>query len=111
MLCLIWYGKPQTNEKQNPASHLCAFIYGCVCYKMILEPFSTSYLIAEIRDYQTNNPVLLQKSHHFVFDCPLEGGSMSKPDYIWMGLNPRNDSPDWERTSNKNDKETRECNF
>jgi len=36
---------------------------------------------------------------------------MSKPDYIWMGLNPRNDSPDWERTSNKNDEETRERNF
>ena len=111
MLCLIWYGKPQTNEKQNPASHLCAFIYGCVCHKTILAPLSTSDLIAEIRDYQTNNPVLLQKSHHFVFDCPLEGGSMSKPDYIWMGLNPRNDSPDWERTSNKNDEETRERNF
>ena len=36
---------------------------------------------------------------------------MSKPDYIWMGLNPGNDSPDWERTSNKNDEETRERNF
>ena len=80
-------------------------------HKMILEPFSTSDLIAEIRDYQTNNPVLLQKSHHFVFDCPLEGGSMSKPDYIWMGLNPGNDSPDWERISNKNDEETRELIF
>ena len=71
----------------------------------------TSDLIKEIRDYQIKNPELLKKSHHFVFDCPLNFNTSSESDYIWMGLNPGNDEDDWSKTSGRNEEETRERDF
>ena len=76
--------------------------------------FSTTDLIEQIRDYQNKNSELL-KSHHFVFDCPLEyeglgGNTKLKPVFIWMGINPGNDKESWEETKD-NDEETRDRNF
>ena len=73
--------------------------------------FSTSHLIQEIRDYQTKNSELLEKSHHFVFDCPFKVGEVNKPGYVWMGLNPGSDLGDWEKTHGQNDEESRDRDF
>lgn len=74
-------------------------------------PFSTSDLIAKIRDYQSRNQELMRNSHHFVFDCPFGLTPDAKPKYIWMGLNPGDDTNDWSVTGNKNSEETRDYDF
>ena len=74
-------------------------------------PFYTSDLIAKIRDYQSRNQELMRNSHHFVFDCPFGLASDAKPKYIWMGLNPGDDTNDWSVTENKNSEETRDYDF
>ncbi len=58
--------------------------------------FTTSDLIKEIRSYQVKNPILLEQPHHFVFDCPFDANSSDKPKYIWIGLNPGDDTDDWD---------------
>tara|TARA_Y100001936_G_C15887501_1_gene566183 strand:- start:169 stop:864 length:696 start_codon:yes stop_codon:yes gene_type:complete len=74
--------------------------------------FSTSDLIQQIRDYQKQHPILLEKSHHFVFDCPLNNDKKNcKPDYLFIGINPGDDTSDWSRTNNENAEETRDSNF
>ncbi|MCB6182577.1 hypothetical protein LIN78_03305 [Leeia sp. TBRC 13508] len=67
-------------------------------------------LIERIRNYQIEKK-LLKKSHHFVFDCPLNFSRPCHPRYIWIGLNPGDDNSDWETTDQKNDEETRDRNF
>jgi len=71
----------------------------------------TSDLIRAIKEYQSRNVELLKKSHHFVFDCPLDFQNSDVTDYIWMGLNPGNDEDDWEKTKGRNDEETRDRDF
>ena len=39
------------------------------------ELFSTSDLISKIRQFQEKNTILKKKSHHFVFDCPLNAAA------------------------------------
>lgn len=73
--------------------------------------FTTSDLIEEIRNYQVKNPILLEQSHHFVFDCPFDANSSEQPKYIWIGLNPGDDTDDWAKTNNQNTEETRDYNF
>ena len=73
------------------------------------EAFSTSDLIAEIRSYQEEHPELL-KSHHFVFDCPLDRSNLDRPDFIWFGVNPGRDEEDWRRFP-CNTEETRDRDF
>tara|TARA_X000000368_G_scaffold265975_1_gene210634 strand:- start:281 stop:967 length:687 start_codon:yes stop_codon:yes gene_type:complete len=74
--------------------------------------FCTTDLIQSIRDYQEHHRVLMEKSHHFVFDCPLNYDTKDcKPDYIFLGINPGSDASDWVRTNNKNAEETRDSNF
>ena len=68
----------------------------------------TSDLIRAIKEYQNRNVELLQKSHHFVFDCPLDFQNSDVTDYIWIGLNPGNDEDDWFKTNGRNDEETRD---
>ena len=71
----------------------------------------TSDLIREIKEYQSRNVELLKKSHHFVFDCPLDFQNSDETNYIWMGLNPGNDTDDWLKTNGRNDEETRDRDF
>ena len=71
----------------------------------------TSDLIREIKEYQSRNVELLKKSHHFVFDCPLDFQNSDETNYIWMGLNPGNDEDDWLKTGGRNDEETRDRDF
>lgn len=73
--------------------------------------FSTSDLIQQIRRYQSRpeNRELL-RSHHFVFDCPLDPDYREKPDYLWFGINPGGDDADWERLP-CNAEETRDYDF
>ncbi len=71
--------------------------------------FTTSDLIQQIRDYQQRHRELLH-SDHFVFDCPLDPKYRCKPDYIWFGINPGNDSSDWARLP-YNTEETRDYDF
>ena len=71
----------------------------------------TSDLIKEIKAYQNRNFELLRKSHHFVFDCPLNFKNSRKTEYIWMGLNPGSDESDWAKTNGRNDEETRDRDF
>ena len=71
----------------------------------------TSDLIREIKEYQSRNSELLKKSHHFVFDCPLDFQNSDETNYIWMGLNPGNDEDDWLKTEGRNDEETRDRDF
>ena len=73
------------------------------------EAFSTRDLIAEIRSYQEEHPELL-KSHHFVFDCPLDRSNLDRPDFIWFGVNPGTDEEDWRRFPH-NGEETRDRDF
>ena len=73
--------------------------------------FSTTDIIKEIREYQEKESLLKEKSHHFVFDCPLDFSISCKPDFIWIGVNPGNDKKDWERTNGFNDEETRDRDF
>ena len=73
--------------------------------------FSTSDLILQIRNYQDQHSILKEKSHHFVFDCPLNPSFTEKPDFVWMGLNPGRDEDNWEKTKGKNDEETRDRDF
>jgi len=68
-------------------------------------------LIEKIRKYQRQHPELLEKSHHFVFDCPLNFSLSCRPRYIWIGLNPGNDESDWSKTKGNNDEETRDRDF
>ena len=54
----------------------------------------------------------MKKSHHFVFDCPLDKAQTGKPDFVWLGLNPGSDKTDWEKwPSGPNMEETRDCDF
>lgn len=71
--------------------------------------FSTTDLIEQIRSYQEKHTVLL-KSHHFVFDCPLDRANVAEPDFIWFGVNPGTDEEDWRRFST-NSEETRGFDF
>lgn len=71
--------------------------------------FSTSDLIAQVRSHQEQHRELL-KSHHFVFDCPLDRTNVAKPDFIWFGVNPGTDEEDWRRFST-NSEETRDFDF
>ena len=71
--------------------------------------FSTSDLISQIRRRQENHPEL-KRSHHFVFDCPLDRTYSGKPDYIWFGVNPGTDTEDWQRFGS-NSEETRDFDF
>ena len=71
--------------------------------------FSTSDLIQRIRDYQDAHPEL-KKSHHFVFDCPLDAAHEGAPKYLWFGLNPGEGDKDWE-IFNGNTEETRDFDF
>ena len=73
------------------------------------EAFSTSDLIAEIRSYQEEHSELL-RSHHFVFDCPLDRSNLARPDFIWFGVNPGTDEEDW-RQLPSNTEETRDLDF
>ena len=65
---------------------------------MTIETFSTSDLIEKIRAYQSEpeNTELL-RSHHFVFDCPVNKSHVGRPSFIWLGLNPGGDDHDWKR--------------
>ena len=45
----------------------------------------TSDLIRAIKEYQSRKVELLKKSHHFVFNCPLDFQNSDATDYIWMG--------------------------
>ena len=71
--------------------------------------FSTSDLIAQVRSHQEQHRELL-KSHHFVFDCPLDRTNVARPDFIWFGVNPGTDEEDWRRSST-NSEETRDFDF
>lgn len=73
--------------------------------------FSTNDLIKKIEDYQNINKILKEKSHHFVFDCPLEKSFVTKPEFIWIGVNPGDDAGDWNKTAGKNSQETRAFDF
>ncbi len=76
--------------------------------------FSTTDLITKIRDYQKQNLELIKNSHHFVFDCPFNSTNRNKPDFIWIGLNPGNDSYDMNRekgNGRENTEETRDKDF
>ena len=73
--------------------------------------FSTNDLIKKIEDYQNINKILKEKSHHFVFDCPLEKSFVTKPEFIWIGVNPGDDAGDWDKTAGKNSQETRAFDF
>ena len=79
--------------------------------EIMTNEFITSDLIQQIRDYQAQNRVLKEQSHHFVFDCPFDANAIEKPKYIWIGLNPGDDTDDWAKTNNKNSEETRDFNF
>ena len=73
--------------------------------------FQSSDLIQKIRDYQETHTEL-KKSHHFVFDCPLDKAHAGKPDFVWLGLNPGSDETDWQKwPSGPNMEETRDCDF
>ena len=73
--------------------------------------FQSSDLIQKIRDYQETHAEL-KKSHHFVFDCPLDKAHAGKPDFVWLGLNPGSDETDWQKwPSGPNMEETRDCDF
>jgi len=76
-----------------------------------MDLFSTFDLVENIRLYQSRNPILRQQSHHFVFDCPFNPAINSKPDFIWIGLNPGHDEHDWIKTNHQNDEETRYRDF
>lgn len=71
--------------------------------------FSTSDLNERIRDHQDAHSEL-KRSHHFVFDCPLESMYTGKPDYIWFGVNPGSDDEDWTQHG-ENTEETRDYDF
>ena len=53
-----------------------------------------SKTLKEIRKYPQNHNEL-KKSHHFLFNCPLDKGSKIA-DVIVMGLNPGEAQTDWE---------------
>ena len=74
-----------------------------------MSEFSTTDLIERIRNYQDVHTEL-KKSHHFVFDCPLDSTYRGKPDYVWFGVNPGSDCEDWKRSA-KNSEETRDFDF
>ena len=69
----------------------------------------TSDLIARVRAHQEAHPDL-KKSHHFVFDCPLDPSHDGPTEYVWLGLNPGGDDEDWARHG-INTEETREYDF
>lgn len=71
--------------------------------------FVTTDLIERIRVYQSDNPELL-RSHHFVFDCPLDPRHTDKPRFVWIGVNPGSDCDDWARLPH-NTEESREYDF
>ena len=73
--------------------------------------FTTTDLIERIRgyQYQVDHPELL-KSHHFVFDCPLDRTHRGWPRFVWMGINPGDDDGDWARLP-ENSEESRDCDF
>ena len=93
--------EPDTAERESPMSSkaLSTILHGRMERRPVgrtgvTEVFSTSDLIAKIRAYQEKHRELL-KSHHFVFDCPLDGTNVAKPDFIWFGVNPGKDDEDW----------------
>ena len=65
-------------------------------YGKLSRKFQSSDLIQKIRDYQDTHTEL-KKSHHFVFDCPLDKAHAGKPDFVWLGLNPGSDETDWQK--------------
>ena len=70
---------------------------------------STKDLIARIRARQEEHPEL-KRSHHFVFDCPLDRSYEGPTEVVWLGVNPGSDAEDWERHG-VNTEETREYDF
>ena len=71
--------------------------------------FSTRDLVEEIRAYESVHPELL-KSHHFVFDCPLDSAWQGRPSFLWLGVNPGSDEQDWKQRPTRTE-ETREFDF
>ena len=71
--------------------------------------FETTDLIERIRAYQSENAELL-RSHHFVFDCPLDQQYTRKPRFVWIGVNPGSDCDDWMRLP-ENTEESRDYDF
>ena len=71
--------------------------------------FVTNDLIVRIRDYQSENSELL-RSHHFVFDCPLDRQYAGRPRFVWLGANPGSDCDDWKRLP-MNTEESRDYDF
>lgn len=76
---------------------------------LTVQAFNTSDLIERIRRHQEAHPELL-RSHHFVFDCPLDRSYKGKPDFVWFGVNPGDDEDDWKRDK-KNREESRDYDF
>ena len=69
----------------------------------------TSDLIQRVRDRRALYPEL-RKSHHFVFDCPLDRTFQGQSEYIWLSVHPSEGDDDWNLCPT-NTEETRDYNF
>ena len=72
-------------------------------------PNQISKTLEEIREYTQKNPEL-KKSHHFLFNCPLDSES-DLADVIVVGLNPGETRPDWNYGTNLPTEESSEFDF
>ena len=72
-------------------------------------PNQISKTLEEIREYTQKNPEL-KKSHHFLFNCPLDSES-DLADVIVIGLNPGETRPDWNYGTNLPTEESSEFDF
>ena len=54
---------------------------------------STGDLIVRVSARQEEFPEL-KRSHHFVFDCPLDPTYEGPTEFVWLGLNPGSDAED-----------------
>ena len=70
---------------------------------------SLSKTLKDIREYPQKNHEL-KKSHHFLFNCPLDKRSKIA-DVIVMGLNPGEAKTDWEYGTNLPTEESTEFDF
>tara|TARA_B100000902_G_scaffold230224_1_gene218435 strand:+ start:754 stop:1419 length:666 start_codon:yes stop_codon:yes gene_type:complete len=68
-----------------------------------------SIILEEIREYTQKYPEL-KKSHHFLFNCPLDSQS-SYADVIVVGLNPGETQPDWKYGTSLPTEESSEFDF
>ena len=68
-----------------------------------------SKTLQEIRDYTQKNPEL-KKSHHFLFNCPLDSDS-NFGDVLVIGLNPGETDADWRYGNNLPTEESNDFDF